>query len=298
MKEGSFMNNPGPETTSTHPANLAVQREMEIARRIQASFLPKSLPQPAGWEIASHFQAARQVAGDFYDAFPLSGGKRIGLVMADVCDKGVGAALFMALFRSLLRAFADQHYSLSWMDVLASDRSPTDQRSSVGRRRELLSTGTTALKNAIELTNKYIIENHGDSNMFATIFFGVLDPLTGLLVYINAGHEPPVLVGQETIKARLEPTGPAVGLWPGVEFRIRQVEIEPMDTLFTFTDGVMDARNSGNESFGEERLLSLATEPQPSASAILDRIRTELDQHIAGTVQYDDITMLAVRRSE
>ncbi len=99
----------------------AMERELEIARRIQASFLPDNLPQPEGWEIASRFEAAREVAGDFYDAFSLAGGKRIGLVVGDVCDKGVGAALFMSLFRSLIRAFADQHYSLGWMDLLASD---------------------------------------------------------------------------------------------------------------------------------------------------------------------------------
>jgi sigma-B regulation protein RsbU (phosphoserine phosphatase) len=95
----------------------AAEHELEIGRKIQASFLPEELPKPAGWEIASKFKAARIVAGDFYDAFTLVGGKRIGLVVGDVCDKGVGAALFMAIFRSLIRAFADQHYSLGWMDI-------------------------------------------------------------------------------------------------------------------------------------------------------------------------------------
>lgn len=284
------------EKAAAH-AQQAAQRELEIGRRIQAGFLPKALPQPPGWEIASRFQAAREVAGDFYDGFELSGGKRTGLVIADVTDKGVGAALFMALFRSLIRAFADQHYSLGWMDVLAGDSASSSRGSSVGRRRELLSTGTTALKNAIDLTNKYIVQNHGDSNMFATVFFGVLDPATGLLMYINGGHEPPILVGPSGIKARLETTGPAVGLWLNMEFGIEQVEIEPGDILLAFTDGVTDTRDSSDEFFGEERLLSLVQQPIPSADALLGRIMEQLNQHMAGTDQYDDITLLGIRRT-
>jgi len=174
----------------------AMERELEIARRIQASFLPDNLPQPEGWELASRFEAAREVAGDFYDAFSLAGGKRIGLVVGDVCDKGVGAALFMSLFRSLIRAFADQHYSLGWMDLLASDAPGSNmaeplRSSSVSRRRELLTPGTTALKKAVVLTNDYIANNHGQTSMFATLFFGVLDPTTGTLTYINGGTSPP-----------------------------------------------------------------------------------------------------------
>jgi hypothetical protein len=96
-----------------HHAKEAAEGELAIGRRIQASFLPTQLPQPEGWEIAGRLEAAREVAGDFYDAFAIANGKRIGLVVGDVCDKGVGAALFMALFRSLIRAFADQHYSLA-----------------------------------------------------------------------------------------------------------------------------------------------------------------------------------------
>ena len=273
-------------------AKIAAERELEIGRLIQASFLPRELPKLEGWDIAGRFEAAREVAGDFYDAFALSGGKRMGLVLGDVCDKGVGAALFMGLFRSLIRAFADQHYSLGWMDVLSSE----PQGASVGRRRALLSTGTTALKNAIDLTNQYISRNHGHTSMFATIFFGLLDPATGALMYINGGHEPPAIVGPNGVKARLEPTGPAVGLFPGVEFGIEQVELEPGDALLIFTDGVSDARNPRNEAFTEERLLALTQEPFLSVAELLDRIHSALRQHIGNAIQYDDITLLGVRR--
>jgi sigma-B regulation protein RsbU (phosphoserine phosphatase) len=274
-----------------------MQRELEIGRRIQASFLPKTLLQPPGWEIAACFEAAREVAGDFYDVFPLSGVKRVGLVVGDVCDKGVGAALFMALFRSLIRAFAEQHYSLSWMDVLANDAPAPTGNGSLQRRRTLLSTGTTALKNAIEHTNNYIFSNHGDTSMFATVFCGVLDPQTGSVVYINAGHVPAAVINASGVKARLQPTGPALGLLPDMEFSIKQVDLEEGDTLLVFTDGVTDVRGPDDEFFSEERLLSLVTRPVSSAAAMLELIQSSLHQHMSGTDQYDDITMLAARRN-
>ena len=274
-----------------------MQRELEIGRKIQASFLPKTLLQPSGWEIAACFEAAHEVAGDFYDVFPLSGVKRVGLVVGDVCDKGVGAALFMGLFRSLIRAFAEQHYSLSWMDVLANDAPAPNGNGSLQRRRTLLSTGTTALKNAIEHTNNYIFSNHGDTSMFATVFCGVLDPQTGAVVYINAGHVPPAVVNASGVKARLQPTGPALGLLPDMEFAIEQVDLEEGDTLLVFTDGVTDVRSPDDEFFTEERLLSLVTRPVSSAAAMLELIQSSLHEHIADADQYDDITMLAVKRN-
>ncbi len=279
----------------------AMERELEIARRIQAGFLPDNLPQPDGWEIASRFEAAREVAGDFYDAFSLAGGKRIGLVVGDVCDKGVGAALFMSLFRSLIRAFADQHYSLGWMDLLTSDAPGSNtpgplRSSSVSRRRELLTPGTTALKKAVVLTNDYIANNHGQTSMFATLFFGVLDPSTGTLTYINGGHEPPMLIGPTGIKARLAPTGPAVGIFPGMEFGIEQVNLEFGDTLLAFTDGVLDARNKAEQFFGELKLERLLQPPIASAESILETILVALHDHMTGVEQFDDITLLALRR--
>ncbi|HEV8610636.1 MAG TPA: response regulator, partial [Thermoanaerobaculia bacterium] len=130
----------------------SMERELDIGREIQASFLPDELPRVAGWEIAARFSPARQVAGDFYDAFPLGSGVQIGIVVADVCDKGVGAALFMALFRSLIRAFAERAFA---------DSSSSDP---------------ARIQSTIVSTNDYIARTHGSANMFATLFFGVLDP--------------------------------------------------------------------------------------------------------------------------
>lgn len=277
-------------------ALLKIERDVQIARQIQLGFLPNQLPQLTGWEIAARFHPAREVAGDFYDAFTLTQNRRLGLVIADVCDKGVGAALFMSLSRSLIRAFAQQNYSISdWTSLLVDDK-PARPRNQAQGRQAMPSIGAAALKNAMTLTNNYITTNHLDMNMFVTLFFGVLDPLSGALIYVNGGHCPPVIVSPEgEIKARLATTGPAVGLFPDVSFEIAHAQLDPGDMLFCYTDGVTDARNPGNELFGEKRVRQLAMQPAASATALLNRFETNLQAHIASADQFDDITMLAVR---
>lgn len=273
-------------------ALLKIERDVHIARQIQLGFLPNQLPHPPGWEIAARFHPAREVAGDFYDAFMLTQNRRVGFVIADVCDKGVGAALFMSLSRSLIRAFAQQHYALSWMDMLSDN---AEVRPKGGRSRQAPSIGANALKNAISLTNNYITNNHIEMNMFVTLFFGVLDPTTGALIYVNGGHCPPVIIGPEGIKAELEITGPAVGLFPDVEFGIAHAQLEPGDILFGYTDGVTDARDDKREFFGKARLQELLTQPSASASDLLNRLEQHLQAHIANADQFDDITMLAMQ---
>lgn len=276
---------------------LKMESELEIGRSIQAGFLPKMLPDFPGWEIAAYFHAARQVAGDFYDAFPLVQNRRLGLVIADVCDKGVGPAMYMALIRSMIRAFSQQHLSLRWADFLDEGGGSPSRRGADMRQRGLPSSGMSALKNAVELTNNYIAKTQSDDNMFATAFFAVLDPATGLLSYINGGHNPPAVINaQGEIKARLTPTGPAVGMLPDIDFGVKDVQMEPGDFLFTFTDGVTDARNPAGELFGEPRTLALLKDPPPTASDLTDRVVQSLRAHIDTADQFDDITMLCVRR--
>ncbi len=275
---------------------ISFEHEMEIARQIQASFLPEELPQLPGWEMAARFQPARHVSGDFYDAFPLVQNRRLGLVIGDVCDKGVGAALFMALFRTLIRAFAQQHYALRWMGDLA-DLANEGPAQPVNRERPVLpSIGTSALKNAIELTNNYIATTHGSASMFATLFFGVLDPTNGQLMFVNGGHEYPILVNSAGVKGQLATTGPVVGLFPGARFDIHTVCIEPGDTLVAFTDGVTEARSSDGDLFGCERLSILVGQPVSTAAELLDRIQAGVQGHMGGADQSDDITLLAIRR--
>ena len=276
---------------------LKIERDVLIARQIQAGFLPKELPQPSGWEVAARFYPAREVAGDFYDAFTLTQGRRIGLVIADVCDKGVGAALFMVLFRSLLRAFSQQHYSMRWTDILNDKVTP----GITARQRATPITGSSALKNAMDLTNDYISRTHGDSNMFATTFFAVLDPTNGQLMYVNGGHNPPVIVGTKAdgtfgIKARLKPTGPALGMLPNIEYRIGQVALEPGDTLFAFTDGVTDVKDAAGKLLGEPSMLRLVVEPAATADGLLARVDEAVHAHMGSAPQFDDVTMIALHR--
>lgn len=251
----------------------SMERELDIGREIQASFLPEELPRVEGWEIAASFSPARQVAGDFYDAFPLASGARLGIVVADVCDKGVGAALFMALFRSLIRAFAERAYG----GPAGSDAE------------RMLST--------ILGTNDYIARTHGSANMFATLFFGVLDPSDGSLTWINAGHEAPVVLASSGIVARLAPSGPALGLMPGMTFQARESRLAPGEILFAFTDGVTDARDVSGRFYSEARLLELLAPGASTAAALLERVERAVAAHSAGAEPTDDITMLAIRRT-
>jgi serine phosphatase RsbU (regulator of sigma subunit) len=248
----------------------AVKREMELGRRIQSDFLPGVLPQPEGWEIGAVFQPAREVAGDFYDVFMLPDG-HVGLVIADVCDKGVGAALFMALIRSLIRSFAEQ-----------------------------VSSDAIAALDAVSMTNRYIARHHHNRGhtpyMFATLFFGVLNPANGHLTYVNGGHEPPVVLCSSKVQTLLEPTGPAVGFIANAVFGRCCTTLKPGSMLFAYTDGVTEARTPQREMFSEERLVDLLlSQPVSTAVEAMERVQAEVRSHIAHNTPSDDVTMLAVR---
>jgi serine phosphatase RsbU (regulator of sigma subunit) len=255
----------------------ALERELEIGRGIQSGFLPDSLPQVDGWEIAATLMSAREVAGDFYDAFELPGGN-IGLVIADVCDKGVGAALFMTLFRSLIRAAANLDYFEHTEQV--------NGKASVTER----------LQRAILLTNNYIAETHGASGMFATVFFGILNPYDGKLVYINGGHEPPFVIRSGVVDEVLHKTGPAVGVITDCQFQMLETTLWPGDILYAFTDGVPDCRSPLDEEFGRDRLMAILQRDNQLARTLVEATETELRRYIAGATQFDDITLLAVQR--
>ncbi len=255
---------------------MGLEREFEVGREIQAGFLPRVIPQPKGWEIAATLQPAREVAGDFYDVFELPDGN-FGLVIADVCDKGLGAALFMTLFRSFIRGVSN-------IDFYA--------RSGLGYG----NSSADRIKIAISLTNNYIIETHGDTGMFATIFFGIINSHSGNLTYINGGHLPPLIINKTGIKDILMLTGPAIGGKSDANFVIREVMIEPGDTFFAYTDGLTDAENSAGETFSEKRLIPLFGKPQ-TLSSILSQINIQVDRFSVGAHQIDDITLLAVKRS-
>ena len=133
--------------------------------------------------------------------------------------------------------------------------------------------------------------------MFATLFFGILDPDSGLLSYISGGHESLYIVGSDgAVKKRLTFTGPSVGIDPKIDFKIQQTHMEPGDILLGYTDGVTEACASDGAFFTKERLVSLIEKPSSSATELLDRIADSLQKHIGEADQFDDITLLAIRR--
>ncbi len=262
---------------------VKLEHDVQVGRSIQADFLPEILPRPDGWEIEAYFQPAREVAGDFYDAF-VTDDDQVGFVIADVCDKGVGAALFMALSRSLIRAFG-------WMN---SRSNPLNKEMTA--KSQMLDFIDMGL-DPIGLTNNYIAQIHSKMNMFVTLFFGMLDPRSGVLTYINAGHNPPVhMDANGRVKDRLTLTGPAVGMLPNITYTSKQLTFAPGDLLFLFTDGVPEAHNPEGKLFTEKRMLELLANPTPTAETLLYRVEHELKDFMADSNLFDDITMMAIRR--
>lgn len=256
----------------------SLERELEIGRQIQAGFLPRRIPQPAGWEIAAHFAAAREVAGDFYDVFTLPESGRVGLMLGDVSDKGVGAALFMTLFRSLLRAALNP--------------------ASLGERQTGAHTDAAArLQHSVQLTNDYIASMHGDTGMFATLFFGLLDPTDGSLLYINAGQEPAILANTDGVVCQLAATGPAVGIIEGNVYPVVETSLAHGDALLLYSDGVTDAENERHDFFTRARLLEQFRPFPETAQHLLERITAQLARHVGAMKQFDDISLVAVYRA-
>jgi serine phosphatase RsbU (regulator of sigma subunit) len=267
-----------------------IQFELEKGQEIQREFLPRIIPDLPNWEIATWFQPAGQVSGDFYDVFMLRGG-HMGLVIGDVCDKGVGSALYMALFRSLIRVFSTQCDFRQEPVVGRPDVSSSPSESS-----GVVCEDPVACLQAVSLTNEYIARIHGDEGMFATIFFGVLDPASGRLSYVNGGHEPLQHIGAGRVKGHLKPTGPAVGMMPGMHFGIEQIRLDPGDILLGYTDGLTEARSPKDELYTRGRLNVLSGSPEATAGQLLKRIQSNLLAFIGVAPQNDDITMLVVQR--
>ena len=258
----------------------ALNNELEKGRHYQRDFLPKRLPQLSNWEIAAAFFPARQVSGDFYDVFELPD-NLVGLVIGDVADKGVGAALYMALLRSLIRIFSG-HYQF------ISETKYSDIVSDFSNQADIL--------RAVDRTNIYLLQTHGDEGMFASLFFGVLNPSNGRLAYVNAGHEPLFVLETDGNLKRLNHTGPGVGLLQDYRYRSQEITIKPGGTLVGYTDGVSEARSPFDEFYSRRRLQRLLEMyPSESAENTVEKIRAELFNFIGDSQLMDDITIIAVR---
>jgi phosphoserine phosphatase RsbU/P len=269
--------------------NAALRSEMMVARNIQRDFLPEALPTVNRVQLDAALHPARQVSGDFYDAFQLAPSGNLMLVVGDVCDKGVGAALFMALFRSLIRASADPVGG--------------GAISMLGGRRTLVleslesATPGDMLTRVAGFTNNYIARLHGRTNMFATVFMAVLDPNYGYCTYLNAGHEPALVIAPDGSMQELRPTGPALGMMPDVPFTTGDLILERGHTLFAFTDGLAEARNPSGEVFGSDRVRAMVRDAAGAQATELVRQVVETLQGFARQAEpHDDLTLLAATR--
>ena len=254
-----------------------LERELDIGRQIQQGFLPELIPAIDGWDVATYFKAAREVAGDYYDAFTLPDGRLVCLV-GDVCGKGVGAALFMSLFRSLIRVLA------------------TSGETFTNRVAQNL-TAHEYLSRLVSFTNQYVCDIHGDSGLFTTLFICLLEPDGGKLTYLNAGNEPPFWLSKNQLITELRPTGPVIGIIPEAVFSTKEIVLQSGDILCAFTDGITDALDAEDVIFGRKRLLETLQVSPSEPGMMIETVVKELGYFTGSTAQFDDITLLVVKKS-
>jgi phosphoserine phosphatase RsbU/P len=239
-----------------------LETEVQLARQIQQTFIPETLPQFAEWELAARWKTARQVGGDFYDVFDLPN-QRLGLFIADVADKGVPAALFMALTRTLVRA------------AVTELESPAE---------------------AMKRVNDLLIPDTRQG-MFVTAVYAVLDMEKKELTYVNAGHNPPIWIKCDGQVERLTRTAIALGVVTGEPVHQRTIKLETGDSLLLYTDGLTESFDTDGEFFGEERLMNaIQANLCSSASDLLDVVEKSLLYFAKDVPPADDLTMLVLRR--
>jgi sigma-B regulation protein RsbU (phosphoserine phosphatase) len=245
-----------------------VNEQLRLAGNIQASLLPFSFPDMPGWQLAVTLDPVGETSGDFFDIIPLEG-NRIGFLIADVLDKGLGPALYMTLSRTLIRTYATEF-----------DLEP-----------DLV----------FFATNERILKDTR-ANLFVTVFFGVVDLNTGEMTYSNAGHNPPYIITSqnESEPIPLDTTGFPIGIDEEATWTRETVKIHPGDTLVLYTDGVPDAQNPEGEFYREKSLVEVSKENRgQSAEMIQKSILDSVYDFVKDAPPFDDITlMILVRDTE
>jgi serine phosphatase RsbU (regulator of sigma subunit)/signal transduction histidine kinase len=247
--------------------NRRMESELQVAREVQSSLLPHEVPRIPGWDFAARWQPVREVAGDYYD-FILTGEGQLGLVIADVCDKGAPAALFMALTRSVVRA-------------------------SLGR--------TSSFADDIACANRQICAD-STSGMFVTLVYAQLDPEAGRITYVNAGHIPPLLCkpnarGGQGSSIELTRTGMALGVIADAPYEQRTVQLNLGDFILFYTDGVTDATDLREQQFGLERLQQAILDHRHlPATDIITGLERAMDDFRGTAIQFDDVAIVVVKR--
>jgi serine phosphatase RsbU (regulator of sigma subunit) len=246
----------------TQAQRLRLERELKLAREVQDSLLPDALPSIPGFNLAADWRSALEMAGDFYDIFALPNG-RWGIVVADVSDKGVAAAMYMAMTRSLIRMSAPNY-----------------------------SSPAAALNDV----NQQLLA-HSSSDMFVTVFYGVLDPESEELTYANAGHNPPLVRRSSGAIERLTRTGMTLSLMEYATWTDASLSLASGDLLVIYTDGVTESFNAENQQYSLDRLIeAVRSAPASDASRQLAHLSSHLAAFARDTVPYDDITFFILLR--
>ncbi len=251
-------------------ARNRMERELAVGRQIQLSMLPRKPLTVPGWQFAVRYEPARQVGGDFYDYFFIpSEPDLLGVLIADVSDKGVPAAIFMALCRTTIRNSA------------LRGRAPAE---------------------ALTWANRLIMDG-SQSDMFLSAFYARINVQTGACVYANAGHNPPLWWQSATQTfVPLKNSGMVLGVVPDVPMSERDIQLDPGDMLLLYTDGVTEAMNEKREEFGRQRLQTAVTHTlQQTPNATADEVATAVLQAVQAFIgnasQHDDFTLLVIRRN-
>ena len=239
-----------------------MEQELRVARLIQQTLLPKELPALPGWDLAAYYQPARAVGGDFYDFIPYEDG-RLGLVIGDVTDKGVPAALVMATTRAILRSAA------------LEARTP-------GK--------------VLEKANEMLYPDI-PPRMFVTCLYAVLDPVTGRLWYANAGHDLPYRRRDGEV-SELRATGMPLGLMPGMSYEEKETMLVPGESVLFYSDGIVEAHNKSREMFSFPYLKEVLALSTDKGSNLIDHLLAQLADFTGdGWEQEDDVTLVALQRS-
>lgn len=239
-----------------------MEREMAVAAQIQRNLLPRAAPRLESFDICGANKGCFQIGGDYYDFIPLDSG-RLGIAIADVSGCGVGPALLMASLRASLRAEVGPRHNLTGMAASLND----------------------------------FVHQSSESHTYITFFFGELDTETGEMTFVNAGHNPPILLDVEGGLQKLESTGFCLGMFPSVNYGEGRVRLGPGDLLCLYTDGITEGRSAGKEEYGEDRLQTLLRENRGLAvSKIMEKIFAEVRSHTGCAEPGDDMTLVLVKR--
>ena len=239
-----------------------MEKELALAAQIQMGLLPKENPKSEIFEVEGINIPCYQVGGDYYDFIPI-GPDHLGITIADVSGKGVSASLLMASLRAALHSEVHPNYKIEEMAAKLND----------------------------------FVYKSSAPNCFITFFFAEFNEKTGEIKYINAGHNPPFIIGNKKQIKRLESCGFCLGMFPSVIYEAKKTTIDPRDVVILFTDGITEGRNKDNEEYSEERLIELCQKNlKLSAPTLLKKINEQVNAFTSDTDQMDDMTLVVIKR--